>query len=283
MTRKTLNQPPRDLPEKEATQSLAANRSVLLLLLALAAAALFIPEELNQNLFLSINKLTSQLPDSFWINITNLGSTLAGAALICLLLPKRPQLVLHLIISGLLCTLVVYGLKHSLDVIRPQLVLDRSLFHFIETNITSPARPSGHTATVFFIAGSAWLFLNGAASRIAVLLLALLIGLSRIAVGVHWPLDLIWGGFIGLAIGYGGAGITSRFIRKTENNDTDGKDLYLKGFTYLSLGAILFIAVYFIYNPLPYSGENIPSYVVIYVALITSAQGCFMSLKENSR
>lgn len=278
MIKKALYRNRQKSPELNSANTGNANRSIFLLLLALALTGLLISEELNQSLFLALNTLLSQLPGTLWINITNLGSTLAGAALVCLLLPRRPYLVLHIVISGLLCTLVIYGFKHSLDVIRPHLVLDRTLFHFIETNITSPARPSGHTATGFFIAGSAWGFLNSAIARISILLLALLIGLSRVAIGVHWPLDLIWGAFIGLAMGYGGA--MAIYFLSGKGKVVTGKDtLGMKAYINLSLGVICFIAAYFIFKPLPYDGENIPSYLTIYAALGISVLGCLKALR----
>lgn len=257
-----------------------------MLLLTLAFAGLFVGEERNQSLFFTLNAFLSQLPDFFWINITNLGSTLAGAALLCLLLPKRPKLALHLLISGLLCTLIIYGLKHSLDVLRPHLILDRASFHFIETNITSPARPSGHTATGFFITGTAWIVLRTKTLRLGILLLAILIGLSRVAIGVHWPLDLIWGALIGLGMGYFGVFLMTRpflITRLSSYRNSREAEAQEIGFRILSLCLICFISVYFIVKPLPYSGQNMPSLIAIYLALTISFLDCIKALKERKK
>ncbi|MEM3727323.1 MAG: phosphatase PAP2 family protein, partial [Candidatus Bathyarchaeia archaeon] len=40
--------------------------------------------------------------------------------------------------------------------------------------------------------------------------LAFLIGYSRVYIGVHWPLDVVFGGIIGLTIGF----ITLKFEKK---------------------------------------------------------------------
>ena len=57
--------------------------------------------------------------------------------------------------------------------------------------------PSGHTATAFALA-SAVFFVNRRLGIVAYLI-ALIIGFARIAVGVHYPTDVVAGIFVGLA------------------------------------------------------------------------------------
>ena len=275
---KTNSRHKSELSEKPATRSQTlisapGSRSIGLLLLLFALSSLLLSESQNKQLFFAINQITQQLPDSLWMTITNLGSTLAGAALLCLLLARQPQLALHLIITGTLCTLTIYGFKHGLDIQRPHLVLNHADFHFIPTDITSPARPSGHTATGFFIAGTAWFFLN-TLGRSFIFLLALLIGLSRVAIGVHWPLDLTAGAFIGLGLGYIGAVLhTCAYPYKKHS----GRPQLL----WLSLVLGLFIASYFVFRPLPYPEHNLVAYLIIYSALAISFIKIIRRLKQT--
>jgi len=213
----------------------------------------------DQVLFIHINKLAQHLPDMIWTNITNMGSTLVGAVLISLLWHKYPHLVLHGIITGTLCTLCVYGLKIGLDITRPHLALDHQLFHFITTDINSPARPSGHTATAFFVAGTWLTLIHSRPIQALILILASLIALSRIAIGVHWPLDLIWGAVIGLGMGVVGPGIIHQMIPSGPKAE---------GF-YRTLGSVLclLLAYYFYLRPLPYPDTNTASYSLIYALL----------------
>jgi undecaprenyl-diphosphatase len=63
----------------------------------------------------------------------------------------------------------------------------------------SSSFPSGHTATSFACATVLSFFVPRAAP--AFYLLALAIGFSRIYVGVHWPLDVLGGAVLGVAVG----------------------------------------------------------------------------------
>jgi hypothetical protein len=54
--------------------------------------------------------------------------------------------------------------------------------------------PSGHAAAAFALAGIWVMNLKGRRLlRAALLVMATLVGLSRIMVGVHWPIDILWG------------------------------------------------------------------------------------------
>ena len=59
--------------------------------------------------------------------------------------------------------------------------------------------PSGHTSTSFACATVLSFFVPSAAPAFYVLALA--IGFSRIYVGVHWPLDVLGGAVLGVAVG----------------------------------------------------------------------------------
>ena len=159
----------------------------------------------NEALFYWLNSLLSYLPDTFWQVTTHFGETLTAAAILLLFVRKYPVLLPHLLISGLCCFALVYGLKQFLDVTRPHLVLPIESFHFIETNKTTPARPSGHTATGTFIAATlVYLFKDKYQITLPLIAAGCIVALSRVAIGVHWPLDLFMGGTIGWITGYSG-------------------------------------------------------------------------------
>ena len=73
--------------------------------------------------------------------------------------------------------------------------------------------PSGHGATAVSLFGTAALEIRKRWARFAAVILPLLIGLSRIAVGVHYPTDVLAGWAIGLAaIGFNA--LLQKLVRK---------------------------------------------------------------------
>ncbi len=175
--------------------------------------------ENNQSLFYSLNQTASYLPDAFWQITTHFGETLTAVAILLLLVRRHPEIILHILISGGVCFLLVYGLKQYLDVTRPHLVLAQDSFNFIETNKISPARPSGHAATGAFLAASLFYLCRNSLTTCLLLVYAgILVGFARIAIGVHWPLDIALGGTIGWLTGTIGFGLISQNFAKKENN-----------------------------------------------------------------
>jgi membrane-associated phospholipid phosphatase len=147
----------------------------------------------NQSLFLWLNTAFAALPDWLWSSLTITGHTSVVFALFgLLLLPayKRPDIVSTVV-------------KESLQIPRPPAVLAPAQFHLIGHKLDLVSFPSGHTLTAF---GAATLLILGLQLRgwrfAGIFVLACLIGLSRIAVGAHWPLDVFGGAVLGTVCGF---------------------------------------------------------------------------------
>ncbi|MDO9224826.1 MAG: phosphatase PAP2 family protein [Pseudomonadota bacterium] len=154
----------------------------------------------NQAAFLALNHAAAALPAVLWSNLTVLGDALVALTLSLLLLRRRPDLALAVLLASLPATLLTHGLKDALDVARPYAVLGDQA-HVIGRVLVAGAFPSGHTTTIFVLAAVLVGGLRGTSATGWILAAALLAGFSRVAVGAHWPLDVIGGILCGWASG----------------------------------------------------------------------------------
>ncbi len=168
--------------------------------LALLALLPLSDPERNQSLFLLLNQAAALLPDMIWANLTVLGDTLVALCLLLLLLRQRPDLVLAALLVALPATLLVHGLKDTFDVARPYPVLGDQV-HVIGRYLTAGSFPSGHTTTIFLLAAVMVGGLRSTTATVLALTLALLVSGARIAVGAHWPLDVVGGIVCGWTMG----------------------------------------------------------------------------------
>ena len=148
--------------------------------------------------FLAVQGMTSLLPDGFWETVTIFGDE---RVLLALLLPfalRYPRLFWAVVIAALLAALLCRGIKWGLALPRPLAVLPAEQVIVIGHPSRSFAMPSGHTASVFALVGILFAWCRPRLLYWA-LALAALAGVSRIAVGAHWPLDVLVGATVGLA------------------------------------------------------------------------------------
>lgn len=154
----------------------------------------------NHSLFLWLNEAGGG-HSLLWSNVTVLGDALVLFTLSLLFLHRSPRLIWALVLAALCATVLVHGLKEWIQVDRPPGVFEPGQIHIIGRVVRQFSFPSGHTAAAFTFATLVWLQPWLARwLRSSVLVLAVFVGLSRIMVGVHWPLDVLAGACIGSAI-----------------------------------------------------------------------------------
>lgn len=171
--------------------------------------------EIQTELFISANSWLSAWP-WFWLNLTDLGDASVFLALLSFLIIWKPQTWAALLCAIPLCTLFsVFG-KHWFSVPRPAAVLPHEQFHIIgETLMAHNSLPSGHAITVFAIVTVvSYFFVRTQNSRAKVMLTGTLIAgvitLSRVAIGAHWPLDILVGSCLGFIGGISGILLSQR-------------------------------------------------------------------------
>src|SRR3569623_1429705 len=164
---------------------------------ALALLALVLLTQQNQALFLMFNHVAARFPDALWARWTVLGDALLLLVLVLPWVGRRPDLVWTMWLAALVVPVAVHVLKPWAGEARPPVVLDPAAVHIIGKALRSGSFPSGHTAVAYAIAGVVAMHLRRASSTALLMVLASGEGLSRMAVGVHWPVDVLAGAAVG--------------------------------------------------------------------------------------
>jgi membrane-associated phospholipid phosphatase len=185
-------------------------------LVALALVALIALSGINHTLFLLLNRGGGALGPGFWVNLTLLGDGAVALALVLPSIKRSPQCFWSALIAAVVAAVLVQGIKQLVNVPRPIAVFDPSDFYHWGPAYRAVSFPSGHAAAIFAITGIWIMGLSGHKLLRAVLLvLAVLVSLSRVMVGVHWPLDLLGGMLGGWAAAWLGLALYGRWAWRT--------------------------------------------------------------------
>lgn len=162
-------------------------------LVAIALFALVLATGTNHAIFHVLNGISHTTGAAPWPYVTILGDTAVAIALFLPFAMRRLDVLWALALSALLATLFVHGIKPLMSMPRPPAVLAADAITIIGPAHRGNAFPSGHTTTIFVAAGLVWLHVRPLPVRAIVLAVAILVGLSRAVVGVHWPTDILAG------------------------------------------------------------------------------------------
>lgn len=160
----------------------------------------------NRPLFFFFNGWSEITGTALWAHLTILGDGLAVFVLALFFVGRRSECVWGAILAGLIISLTVHGMKELVALARPPAVLLAEQINIIGSGYRRRSFPSGHTAAAFGLAALLVLTLPRRAVwlRLPVVALAMAVGLSRVVVGVHWPVDVLVGaalGWLGAALG----------------------------------------------------------------------------------
>ncbi|MBO4686172.1 MAG: phosphatase PAP2 family protein [Lachnospiraceae bacterium] len=153
--------------------------------------------------------------DNFFPYITHLGTAgsfwiLLTAVLMCFKKTRRAAVCSAIALLGSLL-LNNMLLKPLVGRVRPYEVIEG--LKLIGKKATDPSFPSGHTAASIASAVALCRFLKKRYS-IPLLALALLIGFSRLYIGIHYPTDVLMGLLDGIALGIVGILIENAMYKK---------------------------------------------------------------------
>ena len=151
------------------------------------------------------------------LNLTQLGDALIFLSFLTLLLIYFPKIWEALITGSLISMLLAVSLKGFFSVPRPAKAFNYTTFMIIGEKLTgSTSLPSGHSITIFtIITVLVFAFVPRNKNYQVIyftcsLGLGLLFAFTRVAVGAHYPLDVIVGSLLGFISGLLGIYITHK-------------------------------------------------------------------------
>jgi membrane-associated phospholipid phosphatase len=163
-------------------------------------------------MFLYINALCLPIAPQVWTGLSLLGNGWGVLGLTAPLLVLSPRLMWAWLCAAPFAILFARTGKALLESPRPATVVDNSQMRVVGELMHNVSMPSGHTTTAFAVMSAIYFTLNERhkKSHWWLLLLAAGTGLSRIAVGAHWPGDVAVGASLGLLAGLLGNGLLVR-------------------------------------------------------------------------
>jgi membrane-associated phospholipid phosphatase len=150
--------------------------------------------------------------DKIMLGFTQLGNGLAGLTIaLSLFLLGNHRLAYELILGTLTLWLVVEPVKALIHRSRPFIKLTQT--RIVGSLARGRSFPSGHTSQSFFMATLLFHHFNGTL-WLAVLLyiLAILVAVTRIYVGAHYPRDVLAGAILGSIWGFLGSVVDAHFL-----------------------------------------------------------------------
>lgn len=154
-------------------------------------------------LFLAINQWSLPVPAPVWTGLSILGNGWGILAATAPLLVLAPRYQWAWLCAAPFAVLFARSGKFLIESPRPAAVVDNSQMRVVGELLHNVSMPSGHTLTAFAVAAGIYFAIPLARRRrhVWLWLLAAGTGLSRMAVGAHWPGDVAVGAALGVLAG----------------------------------------------------------------------------------
>ena len=255
-------------------RTLKINFLIAFVLLILLSSIQLFDLRINVDGFIAINSRGNIADEKVWSFITLMGDT--GILWPMLLIfsitsMKTIYAVLAAVpMGGFLSVL----LKKLFDSPRPSGLLELVDIHVIGPVLTTHSYPSGHTITIFAAISAIVLSYSiqakslGSIFKIGLFIFATVVGISRIMVGAHWPLDCLAGACVGWISGVTGIYLSRKYLLKIANQNID----------FVAVALLWVLSIWNFYREFDYALSNL---AVIVSFVISSTMLFFYIIKQK--
>lgn len=164
---------------------------------------LFIPVAVyNRPLFAFMNGLHTPLTDRIWLGFTTLGDGFLLTVMLGVFLIINPRIAVFGLLLLVCSSGFAHALKYLIPLARPVILMDS--VHLLGPVLRSGSFPSGHAAAAMAASLTLVRFTSSRWLAVVAILWGILVSLSRVFVGAHFPMDVLGGAmcatvaFIGL-------------------------------------------------------------------------------------
>lgn len=245
----------------------AVYNTILIPIIGLVFLFLIVLFDANHSLFLTLNHLSLFTGQWLWANITLFGDPVVILCIALALYCWVPTISFAVLPTLLIGGTAVFYFKWLFAVVRPPGVLENIIV--IGQAPISGAFPSGHSTGAFAFATLLILSTSKSYLKALFFCLALLVAISRNAVGVHWPLDVS----AGIVLGWLSA-ILGASISKNWQND------YNKS---LTINSLLFVcAFYLLFRNTGYEQAYLTQALIAVFGLLLAALNLYKDKRPQS-
>ena len=221
--------------------------------------------------FVVINTFFAPVAAPVWTGLSLLGNAWGILGVTAPLLVRAPRLLWAWLCAAPFAIVFARVGKGLIESPRPAAVVDNAQMRVVGELLHNVSMPSGHTLTAFTVASAIYFALpqKGRAKHLWLFVLAAGTGLSRIAVGAHWPGDVAVGMSLGLLAGMLGTRLLARM---------GSKHLLPTAWSLRLVAALLVATVYTLLTEPQDFDENWP---VQYVLVLVVVAALYTFAKQN--
>lgn len=211
--------------------------------------------------FVVVNTFFAPVAAPVWTGLSLLGNAWGVLGVTAPLLVLAPRLLWAWLCAAPFAIVFARVGKGLIESPRPAAVVDNTQMHVVGELLHNVSMPSGHTLTAFTVASAIYFALpeKGRAKHLWLFMLAAGTGLSRIAVGAHWPGDVAVGMCLGLLAGMLGTRLLARM---------GNQHLQPTAWSLRLVAALLTVTVYTLLTETQDFDENWPAQYVLVLVIV---------------